>query len=72
MTKNLASVDKAGQKGRFLAALRDMGGRAYLTGGPVLGLVVVVLFAIGFTLSAIAMWISRAERRDCASTLAEI
>ncbi len=72
MTNKLASVNKGREKGQFLAALRSIGGRAYLTGGPVFGLVVIALFATGFALSAIAMWFSRAdhsaERRDGATT----
>ncbi len=76
MMNNLAAVDKGGERGRFLAALRGIGGRAYLTGGPVFGLVVIALFTTGFALSAIAMWFSRAEhtaeRRYGASTRAKL
>ena len=76
MMNNLAAVDKGGERGRFLAALRGIGGRAYLTGGPVFGLVVIALFATGYALSAIAMRFSRTEHsaqcRDDASTLAKL
>ncbi len=61
MTKKPALVDKGDEKRWFLAALGNRARRAYLAGGPLLALVVIALFAIGFALSAIAIWFSPAE-----------
>ncbi len=76
MTNKRAYADKGGEKGRFLAALRGTAVRAYLTGGPVFGLVVIALFAAGHALSAIANLLSPARRsaarRDGAGSLARL
>ena len=76
MTNEFASVYVGDKNGRFLTTLRGMGGRAYLTGGPVFGLVVIALFATGFAMAAIATWFSHgghsAQRLFIESTLAKL
>ncbi len=54
MTSKLATIDKGAEQPRFVAELRAIGARAYLAGGPIFGLVVVV-FAIALALPAIAI-----------------
>ncbi len=76
MTHRHALVDQGSEMIGFSTALRRIGGRAYLTGGPVFGLVVIVLFSTGFPMSAIAVWFSHgghsAQRLFIESTLAEL
>ena len=76
MTNRPFTVYQGNEKGRLLTELRGLGGRAYLTGGPVFGLVVIALVATGFAMAAIATWFSHgghsAQRLFIESTLVKL
>ncbi len=76
MTNSLVPAYQGNEKCRLLTELRGLGGRAYLTGGPVFGLVVIALVATGFAMAAIATWFSHgghsAQRLFIESTLVKL